>query len=60
MGFIGSEDEGVRQIIGSAAGFSLVLAGLKAYFEYGINLKLFAACFPDQIMGRGIRERVRE
>ena len=48
-GFIGEADSVVEQAMGSAAGFGLVLAGLKAYLEHGIELNLVADRFPDQL-----------
>ena len=39
-GFDGDADKIVAQAIGSAGGFSFVLAGLKAYLEHGIELNL--------------------
>jgi len=49
-GFSGDGDAVVEQAMDSAAGFTLVLAGLKAYLEYGIELNLIADRFPDQIV----------
>lgn len=49
-GFTGNGDEIVQQAIGSAAGFTLVLAGLKALLEYNIHLNLIADRFPDQVV----------
>lgn len=48
-GFTGDGDELVQQVTGSTAGFSLVLAGLKAYLEHGIRLNLVADRFPKGI-----------
>ncbi len=47
-GFTGEGDSLVEQALGSAAGFGLVLAGLKAYLEYGIELNLVADRFPER------------
>ncbi|HEX9090578.1 MAG TPA: hypothetical protein VF831_03770, partial [Anaerolineales bacterium] len=47
-GFSGDGDSLVEQAMGSAAGFGLVLAGLKAYLEHGIELNLVADRFPEQ------------
>jgi len=47
-GFSGDGDSLVEQAMGSAAGFGLVLAGLKAYIEHGIELNLVADRFPEQ------------
>ncbi len=43
-GFSGSDNEVLAQAIDSKGGFSLVLAGAKAYLEHGIELQLV----PDQ------------
>ncbi len=48
-GFDGTGDEIVEQAIGSAAGFTLVLAGLKAYLEHGVVLNLVSDRFPDAV-----------
>ena len=48
-GFSGDGDKIVEQAIGSAAGFELVLAGLKAYLEYGIKLNLINDRHPDEL-----------
>lgn len=48
-GFTGSGDELVNQVTGSTQGFSLVLAGLKAFLEHGIRLNLVADRFPKGI-----------
>jgi uncharacterized protein YndB with AHSA1/START domain len=48
-GFSGDEDEVVRQAIDSTEGFTLVLAGLKAFLEHGIRLNLVSDRFPDGI-----------
>jgi uncharacterized protein YndB with AHSA1/START domain len=45
-GFIGSGDELVQQVTDSTEGFTLVLAGLKALLEHGIQLNLVADRFP--------------
>jgi uncharacterized protein YndB with AHSA1/START domain len=51
-GFSGDGDKIVEQAMDSAAGFELVLAGLKAYLEYGIELNLVADRHPDMIAKR--------
>jgi uncharacterized protein YndB with AHSA1/START domain len=38
----------VKQAIDSTGGFSFVLAGLKAWLEYGITLELVADAMPDK------------
>jgi uncharacterized protein YndB with AHSA1/START domain len=48
-GFTGSGDELVKQVTDSTQGFSLVLAGLKAYLEHNIQLNLVADRFPKGI-----------
>ena len=48
-GFTGDGDELVKQVTGSTQGFSLVLAGLKAYLEHGVRLNLVADRFPKGI-----------
>jgi uncharacterized protein YndB with AHSA1/START domain len=45
-GFSGNGDAMVRAAIGSTEGFTLVLAGLKALLEHGIQLKLVGDRFP--------------
>jgi uncharacterized protein YndB with AHSA1/START domain len=49
-GFVGDGDKIVEQAMGSAAGFELMLAGLKAYLEHGIKLNLVEDRFPDQLV----------
>ena len=48
-GFTGTGDELVKQVTDSTQGFSLVLAGLKAFLEHGIRLNLVADRFPEGI-----------
>ena len=38
----------IEQVADSSAGFSLVLAGAKAYLEHGLELNLVADRFPDR------------
>lgn len=45
-GFSGTGDELVQQATGSTQGFSLVLAGAKAWLEHGIQLNLVADRYP--------------
>jgi uncharacterized protein YndB with AHSA1/START domain len=45
--FSGNGDEIVKQALASTGGFTLVLAGLKAFLEHGINLNLIADRFPQ-------------
>jgi hypothetical protein len=46
-GFSGNGDEVVKQALDSTGGFTLVLAGAKAFLEHNINLNLIADRFPD-------------
>ena len=46
-GFHGSMAELFSQVSDSAKGFTFLLAGLKAYLEYGIQLNLTADAFPQ-------------
>jgi uncharacterized protein YndB with AHSA1/START domain len=46
-GFRGSDDEVVAQAIDSKGGFTMVLAGLKAWLEHGVVLDLIRDQFPD-------------
>lgn len=46
-GFHGTDDEVVAQAIDSKGGFTMVLAGLKAWVEHGIVLNLVLDQFPD-------------
>ncbi len=45
-GFSGNGDETVKQALDSTEGFTLVLAGLKAFLEHKIMLNLVADRFP--------------
>ena len=45
-GFTGNGDELVQQATGSTQGFTLVLAGAKAWLEHGIQLNLVADRYP--------------
>lgn len=49
-GFSGDGDEIVRQALDSEEGFTLVLAGLKAFLEHGILLNLVPDRFPDLLV----------
>ncbi|TGQ57382.1 polyketide cyclase [Mesorhizobium sp. M1C.F.Ca.ET.193.01.1.1] len=46
FGFAGSGDEQVSQAIGSTGGFTLVLAGAKAWLEQGLTLGLIGDRHP--------------
>lgn len=48
-GFTGGGDELVKQVADSTQGFSLVLAGLKAFLEHNIRLNLVADRYPKGI-----------
>ncbi len=50
-GFTGTDDEKVARAIDSMGGFTLVLAGCKAYLEHGIELNLIADHNPDGVVG---------
>lgn len=45
-GFVGSAKELIAQIRDATEGFTLVLAGLKAYLEHGLVLELVADRYP--------------
>ncbi len=45
-GFRGSGEEVVKDAMDATGGFSLVLAGLKAFLEHGIRLNLVADRYP--------------
>jgi uncharacterized protein YndB with AHSA1/START domain len=49
VGFAGDGDAAVTQAIGATEGFTLVLAGLKAWLEHGIALNLVADRFPAEL-----------
>ncbi|MHA6481817.1 SRPBCC family protein [Paenibacillus sp. strain BS8-2] len=46
-GFEGDADELLEQAMDATQGFTFVLAGLKAYLEYGVQLNLVADKAPD-------------
>jgi uncharacterized protein YndB with AHSA1/START domain len=48
-GFAGNGDELAKQVADSTAGFSLVLAGLKAFLEHDVELNLVTDRFPEGI-----------
>ena len=48
-GFAGNGDELVKQVADSTQGFSLVLAGLKAFLEHNIRLNLVADRYPKGV-----------
>lgn len=49
VGFVGNGDELVKQVTDSTEGFTLVLAGLKAWLEHGVHLNLVADRFPQAV-----------
>lgn len=52
-GFDKKGDELLEAIKDSTGGFTIVLAGLKAYLEHNINLNLILDKFPKEIMQHG-------
>jgi uncharacterized protein YndB with AHSA1/START domain len=48
-GFTGDGDSLVKQVTDSTQGFSLMLAGLKAYVEHAVQLNLVADRYPKGI-----------
>lgn len=50
-GFPGSNNEVLSQAVDSKGGYTMVLAGLKALLEYGIELNLVRDQFPDGCPG---------
>jgi uncharacterized protein YndB with AHSA1/START domain len=48
-GFTGDGDELVKQVTDSTQGFTLVLAGLKAFLEHNIRLNLVLDRYPKEI-----------
>ncbi len=51
-GFTGTGDEQVAQALDAMEGFSLLLAGAKAYLEHGIQLNLVPDRHPDALVER--------
>lgn len=49
-GFTGSGDELVKQVTDSTQGFSLMLAGLKAWLEHKVQLNLVADRYPKGLV----------
>lgn len=49
--FQGEGDELIRQIIDSTGGFTMVIAGLKAWMEHGVQLNLIGDKFPKEMRG---------
>src|SRR5690606_3470242 len=46
-GFEGTDDDKVAQAVDAMGGFTMVLAGCKAYLEHGVELKLVEDHNPD-------------
>ena len=46
-GFDGTDDEKVARAMDSMGGFTSLLAGCKAYLEFGVALNLVADHHPD-------------
>ena len=49
-GFRGTPDEIIQQALDSKQGFTIVLCGLKAWLEHGIQLNLIADHFHDAVV----------
>ncbi len=47
--FKGTDEEIINQVVDSTAGFTLLLAGLKAYLEHGIQLNLTGDKYPEEL-----------
>ena len=47
--FLGEGDQLVNQVTDSTGGFTMVLAGCKAYLEHGIQLNLVEDKFPKEL-----------
>ena len=52
-GFTGTDDERVAKALDSMGGFSLLLAGCKAFLEHGIELNLVLDHHPDALVTQG-------
>jgi len=52
-GFDETGDQLIQAIKNSTGGFTIVLSGLKAYLEHGINLNLILDKFPKELMQHG-------
>jgi uncharacterized protein YndB with AHSA1/START domain len=55
-GFVGTDDEKLAQAIDSMGGFSLTLAGCKAWLEHGVELNLVADHKPDAVVKGGAQQ----
>ena len=56
-GFTGTGDELVKYVADSTQGFTLMLAGLKAFLEHGVRLNLVGDRYPK---GVDVRELAKE
>lgn len=52
FGFAGNGDDQVKEAVGSTGGFTLVLAGAKAWLEQGLTLGLIGDRHPKGVPGR--------
>ncbi len=50
FGFVGDGDKQLKQLIDTVGGFSLVLAGAKAWLEYGLRLNMIEDRHPDHLV----------
>ncbi len=48
--FKGMEEEKISKVMDSVEGFTLVLAGVKAWLEHGVQLNLIEDKFPKELM----------
>lgn len=49
--FLGTKEEVTNQVIDSTGGFTMLLAGAKAWLEHGIELGLIGDKFPEEMRG---------
>ncbi|HUQ81815.1 MAG TPA: SRPBCC family protein [Gemmatimonadaceae bacterium] len=52
-GFVGDGDQVLKAVASSSEGFTLVLAGAKAYLEQGVRLNLIADRYPKGLATGG-------
>ena len=55
-GFTGNGDQLVKYVADSTQGFTLVLAGLKAFLEYGVRLNLVGDRYPKGVDEHELRK----
>jgi len=48
--FLGTDIEVAHKVVDSTGGFTMVLAGLKAWLEHGVELNLIGDKFPKEMM----------